>query len=162
MFDSLKYAKILEEAGVNREQAETHIRVLGSIIGDEMVTKKDLAVVHSDIKTEFAEFKLNLTNDFTEFKTDMTNEFAEFKLDITNEFAAFKTDMTNEFTKFKSDIRSDIQYDFNQFRDQLRQEVKSDITTAIEKSEYRIVIKLGSLMAALFTLSLTASQFIVG
>lgn len=52
MFNSLKYAKILEDAGLSRNQAETHIQILSDVIGEEMATKHDLKSLETVLKAE--------------------------------------------------------------------------------------------------------------
>ena len=45
VFDTLKYTKILEEAGIGRKQAEAQIKVMNSIVMDSMnnvATKADI------------------------------------------------------------------------------------------------------------------------
>lgn len=42
MFNTLRYAKILEEAGFSREQAETSIKILVEIMEDKLATKQDI------------------------------------------------------------------------------------------------------------------------
>lgn len=42
MFNSLKYAKKLEEVGVSREQAETHVQILSEIMETTFATKQDI------------------------------------------------------------------------------------------------------------------------
>lgn len=43
MFNSLKYAKQLEEVGVSREQAEVQIQIMTEIIETNLATKQDIA-----------------------------------------------------------------------------------------------------------------------
>ncbi len=50
MFNSLKYAKILEDVGIPRSHAETHIQILSDVIGDEMASKEDIQRLSHDIK----------------------------------------------------------------------------------------------------------------
>ena len=42
MFDTLGYAKKLEEVGVAREQAEAHVRILADVIEGNLATKQDI------------------------------------------------------------------------------------------------------------------------
>ena len=42
MFNTLKYAKMLEEVGFSREQAETSIKILVETMEDKLATKQDL------------------------------------------------------------------------------------------------------------------------
>ena len=42
MFDTLKYSKVLEAAGVARDQAEAHVRIIAEIVEGDLGTKQDL------------------------------------------------------------------------------------------------------------------------
>jgi hypothetical protein len=42
MFNTLRYAKMLEEAGFSRDQAETSIKILVEIMEDRLATKQDI------------------------------------------------------------------------------------------------------------------------
>jgi hypothetical protein len=42
MFNTLRYAKMLEEAGFSRDQAETSIKILVEIMEDKLATKQDI------------------------------------------------------------------------------------------------------------------------
>ncbi len=42
MFNTLRYAKMLEEVGFSREQAETSIKILVEIMEDKLASKQDL------------------------------------------------------------------------------------------------------------------------
>ena len=42
MNNALKYVKILESAGITREQAEAHVQIISEILEDDLVTKQDL------------------------------------------------------------------------------------------------------------------------
>lgn len=42
MFNTLKYARKLEAAGITREQAEAHVQIIAEIIEGDMATKADL------------------------------------------------------------------------------------------------------------------------
>lgn len=42
MLNTLKYAKILEESGLTRSQAEAHMQIITAVVEEDMATKKDL------------------------------------------------------------------------------------------------------------------------
>ncbi len=42
MFDTLGYAKKLEDVGISREQAEAHVKILTEVFEGHMATKKDI------------------------------------------------------------------------------------------------------------------------
>ena len=49
MFNTLKYAKMLEEVGFSREQAETSIKILVEIMEDKLASKQDLKELKSEL-----------------------------------------------------------------------------------------------------------------
>jgi hypothetical protein len=49
MFNTLKYAKMLEEAGFSREQAEISIKILVEIMEDKLASKQDIKDVMQSI-----------------------------------------------------------------------------------------------------------------
>ena len=61
MFNTLKYAKILEDVGFSREQAETSIKILVEIMEDKLATKQD-----------FQELKKDLTYSITQLESKLT------------------------------------------------------------------------------------------
>lgn len=55
MFNSLKYAKILEKVGFTREQAETHIQIMTEIVETSLATKQDLKDLTVHMESRFNE-----------------------------------------------------------------------------------------------------------
>lgn len=56
MFDAIKYIKNLEHAGVTREQAEIHVRLVIEAIEEEVATKSDIA----ELKQQMTELKSDI------------------------------------------------------------------------------------------------------
>ena len=57
MFNTLRYAKKLEEVGVSREQAEVHIQIMTEVMESNLATKNDLRDVRNEIKDVRGEIK---------------------------------------------------------------------------------------------------------
>jgi hypothetical protein len=57
MFNTLKYARMLEEVGFSREQAETSIKILVEIMEDKLASKQDIR----DVLQAIASSELKLT-----------------------------------------------------------------------------------------------------
>jgi hypothetical protein len=57
MFNTLKYAKMLEEVGFSREQSETSIKILVEIMEDKLSTKQDL----KELQSSLSQLELRLT-----------------------------------------------------------------------------------------------------
>lgn len=64
MFNSLKYAKKLEEVGVSREQAEMHMQILSDIVEGNLATREDI----KDLRRDITEVELRLSNRFDKFE----------------------------------------------------------------------------------------------
>ena len=93
MFNTLKYAKILQEVGFSREQAETSIKLLEEVMEEKLASKQDLK-----------DFGALMHSDFRQYKTEMRSEFEQFKTEMRGEFEQFKTEMRSEFAQFKSEM----------------------------------------------------------
>ena len=50
MFDTLKYSKVLEAAGISRVQAEAHIQIVSEIVEGDLATKQDIKDLQSEIE----------------------------------------------------------------------------------------------------------------
>ncbi len=49
MFNTLRYARMLEEAGFSRDQAEASIKILVEIMEDKLATKQDIRELESKL-----------------------------------------------------------------------------------------------------------------
>ncbi len=88
-FDTLTYAKKLQEAGVPPQQAETHARALRETVEDILATKQDLQLVRQEVR-ELAtrmdgRFK-EADGRFTELETHMDGRFKELETRIDGRF----------------------------------------------------------------------------
>lgn len=60
MFNTLSYAKKLEDAGVTREQAEVHVQIIAEIVEDELTTKQDLKILETNIEGKLQQLEYRL------------------------------------------------------------------------------------------------------
>lgn len=60
MFNTLTYAKILEEVGITREQAEAHVQIIAQIIEDDVATKQDLKILETSIENKMQQLEYRL------------------------------------------------------------------------------------------------------
>jgi hypothetical protein len=65
-FDTLAYAKRLQQAGVSAEQAEVQAEALRDVVDEKLATKQDIALLQRDIK----ELESTLRRDIAEMKFD--------------------------------------------------------------------------------------------
>ena len=102
-FDTLAYAKEVEEAGFTRQQAEAFAWAQKKLLQDvmsssEMATKSDLNDVHAGLKED-------IQNVRTELKEEIQNVRAELKEDIQN----VRTELKEEIQSVRAELKEDIQ-----------------------------------------------------
>jgi hypothetical protein len=114
MFNSLKYAKMLMNAGVSREAAETQIEIMSDIMQDNFSTKQDVKDLGVALRSEMQEMNMSLRAEMQEITASLRAEMQEVSSSLRGEM---------------KDIRMEIQ-----------------------KLEYRMTIKMGSMMTVLMTL----------
>ena len=56
MRKAIQYSKDLERVGLTREQAETHLNILGEIIEGDVATKLDFNILNNEVSTSFSHF----------------------------------------------------------------------------------------------------------
>ena len=105
-FDTLKFVRRLEDAGVPSDQAEVQAEVLTEAFNvnlNELVTKDYLSAQFADQKAyvdkRFAESKADTDRQFAERKADTDRQFAERKADTDRQFAERKADTLKQFAE---------------------------------------------------------------
>ncbi len=118
-FDTLKFVRRLEEAGMPSHQAEVQAEVLTEAFNvnlETLVTKDYLTVQFAERKanvdTQFAEQKAYIDTRFAEQKSYMDTRFAEQKSYMDTRFAEQTSYMDTRFAEQKSymDTRFEQQY----------------------------------------------------
>jgi hypothetical protein len=72
MFNTLKYAKMLEEVGFSKDQAETSITILVEIMEDKLATKQDLQTLQTRIENDFQQLKSDLAHTLSQMESKLT------------------------------------------------------------------------------------------
>ncbi len=80
MFNTLRYAKILEEVGFSREQAETSIKILVEIMEDKLASKQDVQELRVEIQHSMAQLKTEVSNSISQLESKLTIRIAIQKL----------------------------------------------------------------------------------
>ena len=68
MFNTLKYAKMLEAVGFSREQSETTIKILAETMEDKLASKQDM----KELRTEFRNEVQEIRHDIQQMKSELT------------------------------------------------------------------------------------------
>lgn len=79
---ALLYSKKLEEAGLSRQQAETHLEILEEIVEDEMATKADIQSLKSEATRAVESLKLDTTRAIESLRLDTTRAIEGLKSEI--------------------------------------------------------------------------------
>ncbi len=61
MFNTLRYAKMLEEVGFSREQAEISVKILVEIMEDKLASKQDLQDLKLELEHKIDQLESKLT-----------------------------------------------------------------------------------------------------
>jgi hypothetical protein len=72
MFNTLKYVKILVEAGVSREQAKNHVQIVSEIMDNHLATQQDLKDLRSELRADMQE----LRGEFHLLRQEVKNDIA--------------------------------------------------------------------------------------
>jgi hypothetical protein len=72
MFNTLKYAKMLEEVGFSKDQAETSITILVEIMEDKLATKQDLQTLQTRIENDFQQLKSDFAHTLSQMESKLT------------------------------------------------------------------------------------------
>lgn len=91
MFNTLSYAKKLEEAGIPREQAEVHIQIIAEIVEGDVATKADLMETRRSLETSSQHLGNELRTEMHALRTELKNEMATLEYRLTIKLGAFMT-----------------------------------------------------------------------
>ena len=77
MFNTLKYAKMLEEVGFSRDQSETSVKILVEIMEDKLATKQDVAELKAEMAMKASK------QDILELRKDLNHSVAQLESKLT-------------------------------------------------------------------------------
>ena len=90
-FDTLRAAKLLQQAGFDESQAEAVVPTVGDALPENVATKADLERVETTLKAEMAEVKAELKTEMAEVKAELKTEMAELRAEFKTDLAGVKT-----------------------------------------------------------------------
>jgi hypothetical protein len=90
MINTLLYTKKLEDVGVPREQAETHVQIMTDVIQNDLAMKSDLAILRSDLRGDMAELRQEIKNDLTELRQEFKADLAELRQELKSDIAELR------------------------------------------------------------------------
>ena len=132
-FDTLKFAKRLKEAGFTEQQAEALADAEAEFIEQNLATKRDIA----DIKRDIADVK----RDIKELEVTLRNEIKQLDVALRNEIKQLDVTLRGEIKQLDVTLRGEIKQ-----LDVKIEQIRSDLARDLKDLEYRMTIKLGTMM----------------
>ncbi len=152
IFDTLKFAQRLKEAGVASARAEAEAEALSEIFAvnfQELPTKQDLQAVKGELQHEIKEVH-------TEIK-DVRTEIKGVRDEMRTEIKGLRDEMHTEIKGVRVEIK-DVKVEIKDLKkDILGYHTEGD--SKLEKLELRLTIKLTFIMAALLGATAALSKF---
>ncbi len=132
-FDTLKFAKRLKEAGFTEQQAEALADAEAEFIEQNLATKRDIA----DVKRDIADVK----RDIKELEVTLRNEIKQLDVTLRNEIKQLDVMLCGEIKQLDVTLRGEIKQ-----LDVKIEQIRSDLARDLKDLEYRMTIKLGTMM----------------
>ena len=79
MFNALKYTKKLEEVGLTRDQAETHMLIMTELIETSFATKQDM----KDVRVDLESVRVSLDNKISQVERQFENKMIQLEYRLT-------------------------------------------------------------------------------
>lgn len=137
-FDTLRFAKRLEEAGVPPGQAAATAAAFAEATGDMIATKieigdlrRDLAAVRAELKANIAALRSELKADIAALRSELKGEIDALRVEVKADIAAVRRELEAVRQELKAEIAA------------LRREFRADL----RELELRMTIKLGAMCA---------------
>jgi len=150
-FDTLSWAKKLEQAGVPPQQAEIQVELIFRVIDDNICTKQDLRELEGNINIKLKELELKIEAIRREnlgIKSDLELKIEENKRDLGIKIEETRGDLELKIEETKRDlgikieeIRGDLELKIEETRRDLElkiEELRKDLTVALEKVNVNI------------------------
>ncbi|MFN3454651.1 MAG: coiled-coil domain-containing protein [Pseudobdellovibrio sp.] len=102
MFDTLKYAKKLEAAGFQREQAEQQIKVITEMIVDGVATKQDLKSLEVCLSSDLKVSEAALRSDMKKLETALRSDIKELETNLRSDMKQLDTAIRSDMKELES------------------------------------------------------------
>ena len=102
--DTLKFARSLSEAGMDRRQAEALVQGLSDADTSDFATKPDIA----DLRADVADLRAELKGEIAELRTELKGEIAELRAELKGEIAELRTELKGGTAELRTGLNSGI------------------------------------------------------
>ena len=145
MINTLRMSEELEKVGFTKDQAYKTVDTWMSIIDENLVTKSDMKELQYSVKSDVKDLRTDIEGHIKDLRTDIEGQIKDLRTDIEGQIKDLRTDIEGQI----KDLRTDLEKQINELRSE------------VEKQKLEILIKLGSLMVTLFTISTTIISYLI-
>ena len=92
-FDTLTYAKKLQEAGFTAQQAEAQAEALRAVVDENLATKRDLKDLEAALRTDLKEMETALRTDLKEMEAALRSDLKELETRLLHEIELVRRDV---------------------------------------------------------------------
>lgn len=96
-FDTLAYAKKLEEAGLPQQQAEAQSLALRDALAESTVTPGDLVLLKTDVVARIEMLRTEMQAQIEKLRGDLQGQIAKLRSDLQGRIDALKAHMDARF-----------------------------------------------------------------
>lgn len=104
MFNTLHYAKMLEEVGFTREQSETSVKILVEIMEDKLASKQDLQDFRTASKQDLQDHRIATKQDLKDLRVEVKQEIQDLRVEVKQEIQDLRVDMKHSLAQLESKL----------------------------------------------------------
>jgi len=105
--DTLKFARSLSDAGMDRRQAEALVQGLSDADTSDFATKADVGEVRAEVaalRADMAELRAELKGEIAGLRVELKGEIAELRIELKGESAELRTETPTESAALKAEL----------------------------------------------------------
>ena len=139
----------LELVGFSREQAEiqVQVQVITEIIEDDLATKQDLQILDSGLRGEMQQLSGTLRGEMQQLSTTLQSEMQQRSATLRGEMQQLSATLHGEMQQLSTALHGEMQ------------QLSATLRAEMQQLEYRLTIKLGTLLIIGFSTMATLMKF---
>ncbi|WP_217916317.1 coiled-coil domain-containing protein [Duganella sp. BJB1802] len=107
-FDTLAYAKKLEEAGLPQQQAEAQSLALRDALAESTVTPGDLVLLKTDVVARIEMLRSEVQAQIEKLRGDLQGQIAKLRDDLQAQIEKLRDDLQGQIEKLRGDLQGRI------------------------------------------------------
>jgi len=104
MFNTLRYAKMLEDVGFSRDQSETSVKILVEIMEDKLASKQDFLELRAYVEHRFALVDTKLENTIGQLESKLESSISQLESKHENSIGQLDSKLERYSSRFDSKL----------------------------------------------------------